>query len=326
MPPKKKFRLSQKKKHQPEKRQPVEDKTDTSENADNLNRNPSINNDPKVTRTNNFTIKNRDEEKSSSTNPVKKLAVNALKKITTMGAEFGNNSKSKTVENIPTSSTSVERSTLNATKTKASQAQRDTRFVLQHSSSKSSEGDFSSNDCVNLQRRIKEKNVLPSSDSESVHRSVLHTSPKKSFKENMRLAHFSSESSKIQCNLNKKGKGIGKKRKGTASAKKSFKENMRLAHFSSDSSETRVNVNKKGKCLKKSHARNSPTIQNISNIINDWNSSTEFSGDEPSAQPNAHSSKHNDINLHNEMVIPTLRNLIFTYPCDLLEQKKKIKT
>ena len=240
-----------------------------------------------------------------------------------MAADFGNSSKSKTFENISTSSTSVERSTLNATKTKASQAQRDKRFVLQHSSSKSSEGDISSNDCVNLQRRIKGKNVLPSSYSESVHRSVPHTSPKKSFKENMRLAHFSSESSESQCNLNKKGNVIGKKRKGTASAKESFKGYMRLPHFSSDSSETRVNLNKKGKCLKKSHTRNAPTIQNISDIVNDWNSSTEFSGDEPSVQPNAHSSIHNDINLHNEMVISTLQNLIFTFPCDLLEQKKK---
>ena len=88
---------------------------------------------------------------------------------------------------------------------------------------------------------------------------------------------------------------------------------------------TRVNLNKKGKCLKKSHTRNAPTIQNISDIVNDWNSSTEFSGDEPSVQPNAHSSIHNDINLHNEMVISTLRNLIFTFPWDLLEQKKKSK-
>ncbi len=259
-----------------------------------------------MTQTNNLTIKNRDEEKSSSTNPVKKLAVNALKKITTIPADFGNSSKSKTVKNIPTLSTSVERSTLNATKTKASQAQRDERFVLQHSSSKSSEGDISSNDCVNLQRGIKGKNVLPSSDNENVQQSVPHTSPKESFKENMRLAHFSSESSEIQWNFNNKEKEIGKKRKGTASAKESFKENMRLAHFSSDSSETRVNLNKKGKGLKKSHTRNSPTIQNISNIVNDWNSSTELSGDEPSVQPNAHYSIHNDLNLHNEMVIPTL--------------------
>jgi hypothetical protein len=80
MPPKKKFRLSQKRKEKTAKRETERKNTITTlEKAQ--NENSSSSNSPKDSQPTNFTIGNREKEKSNTTNPVKKFAVQVFKKF-----------------------------------------------------------------------------------------------------------------------------------------------------------------------------------------------------------------------------------------------------
>jgi outer membrane phospholipase A len=79
MPPKKKFRLSQKRKEKTAKRETERKNTTILEKAQNDN--SSSSNSPKESQPTNFTIGNREKEKSNTTNPVKKFAVQVFKKF-----------------------------------------------------------------------------------------------------------------------------------------------------------------------------------------------------------------------------------------------------